>query len=345
MRLFSAIPRATTALAGSARGVAAWAFAAAAIGAAALARPAAAQSADGITGLEVIGRPHPGGTGFQPAATSIAEDIHFLDHMVLVIISVITVFVTLLLLWVGFRYNQRRNPTPARFTHNTPLEIAWTIVPILVLVFIGAFSLPILFNQQEIPEAEVRIKATGYQWYWGYEYPDEEVAFDSLMLAREDLAANGYDDSDYLLAVDNALVVPVGKIVVVQVTAADVIHSWTVPAFGVKQDGVPGRLAELWFRADREGIFFGQCSELCGINHAYMPITVKVVSEAEYARWLSYAKQEFAALPAGGAKHAALPAGAGTEAAPAAAPAAQAAPATERQAETSIPNAVKLAAN
>ena len=306
---------------------------------------ALAQSADGITGLETIGRPVPGGTGWQPAATSLAEDIHFLDGMILWIITAITIFVTGLLLWVAFRYHENRNPRPARFTHNTPLEIAWTIVPILILVFIGAFSLPILFNQQEIPEAEIRIKATGYQWYWGYEYPDDGIAFDSLMLAREDLAANGYAPEDYLLAVDNAVVVPVGKIVVVQVTGADVIHSWTVPAFGVKQDGVPGRLAELWFRADREGIFFGQCSELCGINHAYMPITVKVVSEAEYAAWLTRARAQFAALPAApadGVRQAAAEPGLAP-----AAPVQEAAapPATERPAETRIPNAVKLAAN
>jgi cytochrome c oxidase subunit II len=258
---------------------------------------ATAQSADGITGLEVVGRPVDGAMGWQPAATSLAEDIHWLDHMILYIITAIVIVVTGLLIWCIIRYNERRNPTPARFTHNTPLEIAWTLVPILILVVIGSFSLPILFKQQEIPDADIHIKATGYQWYWGYEYPDEEIAFDSLLLPREDLAANGYADSDYLLAVDNAVVVPVGKIVVVSVTAADVIHSWTIPAFGVKQDGVPGRLAELWFRADREGIYFGQCSELCGINHAYMPITVKVVSEEAYAQWLSRAREQFAALP------------------------------------------------
>lgn len=301
---------------------------AAALLATTLAPMAWAQSADGITGLPTLGKPVPGGIGFQPAATSIAEDIHFLDNMILWIITVITIFVTGLLIWVAIRYSQKRNPTPARFTHNTPLEIAWTIVPILILVVIGAFSLPILFNQQEIPEAEVRIKATGFQWYWGYEYPDEEIAFDSVMLTRDQLAANGYAPDEYLLAVDNALVIPVGKIVVVQVTASDVIHSWAVPAFGVKQDGVPGRLAELWFRADREGIYFGQCSELCGINHAYMPITVKVVSEAEYAAWLTRAKAQFAGL--------ATPAPAGKLAA---------APAADRPAETFPANAVKLAAN
>lgn len=328
--------RLSSAVSGLAAAAAAWAFA----------FSAAAQSSDGLTGLEVVGRPVPGGTGFQPAATSIAQDIHWLDHMVLWIISIITVFVTLLLIWVAIRYNEKRNPTPARFTHNSPLEIAWTIVPILVLVFIGAFSLPILFNQQEMPEAEIRIKATGFQWYWGYEYPDDGIAFDSLLLAREELAANGYEDSDYLLATDNAVVVPVGKIVVMQVTASDVIHSWAMPAFGVKQDGVPGRLAELWFRADREGIYFGQCSELCGINHAYMPITVKVVSEEAYAQWLARAKEQFAAIPAG-TRHAPLPP-ADSAALPsvdhAALPPADRA-AAQDGAEGAAPNAVKLAAN
>ncbi len=250
---------------------------------------------DGIGGLPVVGRPVDGAIGFQPAATELARDIHWLDGLLLWIIVPIVLLVTLLLVWCILRYNEKRNPKPARFTHNSPLEITWTIVPILILVVIGSFSLPILFKQQEMPEADIRIKTTGYQWYWGYEYPDEGIAFDSIMLPREDLAENGYADSDYLLAVDNAVVVPMGATVVMQVTAADVIHSWAIPAFGVKQDGVPGRLAELWFKAEREGIYFGQCSELCGINHAYMPITVKVVSPQVYADWLTRAKQEFSA--------------------------------------------------
>lgn len=257
----------------------------------------AAVAQDGLQGLEIVGRPVDRAMGFQPAATSLAEDIHWLDGMILYIITAIVIFVSLLLVWVMVRYNRRTNANPAKFTHNSPVEIVWTIVPILILVVIGSFSLPILFKQQEIPEAEVLIKATGYQWYWGYEYPNDEIAFESLKLEKDQLAAAGYPESDYLLAVDNAMVVPVGKIVVVQVTAADVIHSWAVPAFGVKQDGVPGRLAELWFRADREGIYYGQCSELCGINHAYMPITVKVVSQAAYDQWLVRAKEQFAAVP------------------------------------------------
>jgi len=258
-------------------------------------------------GLPVIGAPEPGGLGFQPAATELARDLQWLDGMILVIITIITIFVVGLLAAVVVRYNATRNPEPSTFTHNSPLEVAWTVVPILILVFIGAFSLPVLFKQQEIPEADVTIKATGYQWYWGYEYPDHEFAFDSFMIGagenrltdqvREDLAFYGYEESHFLLATDTAMVVPVNKTIVVQVTAADVIHSWTVPAFGVKQDGVPGRLAELWFTAEQEGTYFGQCSELCGISHAYMPITVKVVSEEAYEAWLDGAIEAYAGTP------------------------------------------------
>ncbi|MDR5654120.1 cytochrome c oxidase subunit II [Ruixingdingia sedimenti] len=261
--------------------------------------------------LTVIGRPTDRAMGFQPAATELAHDLHWLDGMVLWIITAIVIFVTALLVVVMLRYNRRANPTPARFSHNTPLEIAWTLVPILILIFIGAYSLPVLFKQQEIPVADITIKATGKQWYWSYEYSDHEFEFDSYMIGapatggdftltaevEAQLVEAGYSREDFLLAADNAMVVPVNKVVVVNVTAADVIHSWAVPAFGVKQDGVPGRLAQLWFSADKEGVYFGQCSELCGVAHSYMPITVKVVSEAEYARWLEGAVAEFAGDP------------------------------------------------
>jgi cytochrome c oxidase subunit 2 len=248
--------------------------------------------------LEVVGRPIDGAMGFQPAATELARDLQWLDHFILIIITVITVFVTALLLWCAWRYHEKRNKVPATFTHHSSLEVAWTVVPIVILVFIGAFSLPVLFKQQEIPKGDINIKVTGYQWYWGYEYTDEGFAFESFMLDKASLVEHGYVESDYLLATDTAVVVPIGKIVVMQVTGADVIHSWTIPSFGVKQDAVPGRLAQLWFKAEREGVYFGQCSELCGNNHAYMPITVKVVSEAAYAEWLAGAKQEFAGVAA-----------------------------------------------
>ncbi|MCK8484589.1 cytochrome c oxidase subunit II [Aliiroseovarius sp. S2029] len=246
--------------------------------------------------LEIIGAPVDGAMGFQPSATSVAQATHGLDGMINYIIIAITIFVTLLLAIVIVRFNRRANPEPATFTHNTPIEIVWTLVPVVILVFIGAFSLPVLFQQQVIPKGDVVIKATGYQWYWGYEYPQHEFGFDSFLLAKEELEEYGYSDSEYLLATDTAVVVPTGKKVVIQVTGADVIHSWTIPAFGVKQDAVPGRLAELWFEVDegKEGIYFGQCSELCGKDHAYMPITVKAVTQAEYDTWLKGAVEEYA---------------------------------------------------
>jgi cytochrome c oxidase subunit 2 len=253
------------------------------------AAPASAQD-----GLEIIGAPRPRGTGFQPAATELAAELQTLDWFLLIIITLISVFVVGLLAWCIVRYNRKANPTPGSFTHNTTIEVAWTVVPVVILMFIGAYSLPVLFKQQIIPEADLTIKVTGYQWYWGYEYVDHDFAFDSILLDREELAENGYTDDLYLLATDTAVVVPVGKTVVMQITGADVIHSWTIPAFGVKQDAVPGRLAELWFAAEREGVYFGQCSELCGKDHAYMPITVKVVSQEAYDVWLAGAVDEYA---------------------------------------------------
>ena len=257
--------------------------------------PASAQ--DGLEGLETIGKPEPGGLNFQPAVTELMEDIVWLDTMLLVIITAISLFVCALLMYCIVRFNRRANPEPASFTHNSPLEVAWTLVPILILVFIGSFSLPVLFKQQEIPEADITVKATGYQWFWGYEYVDHEFGFESFMLERERLAEFGYADDEYLLATDTAIVLPVDKTVVIQVTGGDVIHSWTIPAFGVKQDGVPGRIAELWCKAEKEGIYFGQCSELCGKDHAYMPITVKIVSQEAYEAWLDGAIEEYAGKP------------------------------------------------
>ena len=257
-----------------------------------LAVPAAAQEA-----LPIIGKPHMGGIGFQPAATELARDLQWLDGMILVIITAITIFVCALLAIVILRYNRKANPVPKTFTHNTPVEIAWTVVPVVILIFIGAFSLPVLFKQQEIPVGDINIKVTGYQWYWGYEYTDHDFGFESFMLSRDQLEEHGYSQDEYLLATDTAVVVPVGKTVVMQVTGGDVIHSWTIPAFGVKQDGVPGRLAQLWFAADKEGVYFGQCSELCGKDHAYMPITVKVVSQEAYDAWLDGAIEEYAGTP------------------------------------------------
>ncbi len=238
--------------------------------------------------LPTIGKPVPAGTGFQPAATELARDQQWLDHFVLIIITAVTILVCALLLIVIFRFNQRANPVPAKFTHNTALEIGWTLGPVLILVAIGAFSLPILFRSQEMPEdPDVVVKVTGHQWYWSYEYPENGIAFDSLMLPKDELADYGYSEDEYLLATDTAVVVPVGQTVLLQVTASDVIHSWTIPAFAVKQDAVPGRIAQAWFAVEQEGTYFGQCSELCGINHAYMPIVVKAVSPEVYAAWVA----------------------------------------------------------
>nr|WP_255356646.1 cytochrome c oxidase subunit II [Thioclava sp. SK-1] len=249
-----------------------------------------------ITGLPVIGKPVDGATGFQPPSSELAHDQQWLDGMLLGLIVAITLFVSALLVYAIVRFNRRANPTPARFTHNAPLETIWAIVPVFILIVVGSFSLPILWKQQEIPPADLVIKATGYQWYWGYEYPEQGLIFDALMLTKEELAEHGYAEDEYLLATDNAVVVPVDTTVVVQVTAADVIHSWTIPAFAVKQDAVPGRIAQLWFNADTEGVYFGQCSELCGQNHAYMPIVVKVVSQEVYDDWVLRAQNDFATL-------------------------------------------------
>jgi cytochrome c oxidase subunit II len=271
----------------------------------------AVMAQDGITGLETIGRPHDGLMGFQPASSGSAADLQWLDGMIFVIITAIVVFVTLLLAWVALRHNSKVRPTPAKFTHNTPIEVAWTLIPIVILVVIAVFSLPILFKQVEIPTADITIKATGNQWYWSYEYPDEGVAFDSYLIGhpatiteaetgvvpyvlndamRAKLVAAGYAADEFLLATDKAMVIPVNKVIVVQLTGADVIHAWAVPAFGVMSSGVPGRISEVWFKADKEGVYFGQCTALCGKDHAYMPITVKVVSEAVYADWLARQK-------------------------------------------------------
>jgi len=256
-----------------------------------------AQAQENFQGLETIGKPEPKGIGFQFPATELMRDLVWLDNFLLVIITVISVFVTCLLAYAAFKFHRSRNDTPGTFTHHSVVEVAWTVVPVGILVVIGAFSLPILFKQQEIPEADITIKVTGYQWYWGYEYVDHDFGFDSVMLQKDELADYGYAPDEYLLATDTAVVVPVGATVVMQLTGADVIHSWTIPAFGVKQDAVPGRLAELWFAAEKEGVYFGQCSELCGQAHAYMPITVKVVSQDQYDAWLSGAIEELAGVP------------------------------------------------
>jgi cytochrome c oxidase subunit 2 len=218
------------------------------------------------------------------------DNIIWFHDFLLWIITAIAGFVLLLLLIVIVRFNARSNPTPSRTTHNTLLEVAWTLVPVVILVAIAVPSFKLLFLQQTIPPADVTVKATGKQWYWSYSYPDSKFEFDSLMLQDKDRKP----DQPRLLAVDNAMVVPVNKVVRVQVIGADVIHAFAVPSFGIKIDAVPGRLNETWFKAEREGIYYGQCSELCGRDHAFMPIEVRVVSEKDYAAWLDQAKKKYA---------------------------------------------------
>lgn len=245
----------------------------------------------------VAGRPVDGGTGFQRAVTPVAHDIHWLDDFVLWIIAAITALVMVLLLIVIFRFNKRANPEAASFTHNPTLEVIWTAIPVVILVIIAIPSLRLLFTQLEVPEPDLTIKATGNQWYWSYEYPEQDIAIDAFMIGqgssglteevRAELEENGYTAEDYLLATDSRVVVPVDSVVHVLVTASDVIHSWTVPSFGSKIDAVPGRINETWFRAEETGTYYGQCSELCGKDHAYMPIVVEVVSKAEFEKWVA----------------------------------------------------------
>ena len=229
--------------------------------------------------------------GFQSAASKSMKDIViFHDYMLLPIITAITVFVLFLVLYACVKFRASNNKVASQTSHNTMIEIAWTLVPCLILIVMAVPSFKVLYSQDKIPPAEVTVKAIGYQWYWGYEYPDENIIFDSYMIDEKDLKPG----QPRLLAVDNEVVVPVNKVVKVLITANDVLHAWALPSFGVKRDAVPGRINETWFKADRTGTFYGQCSELCGIKHAFMPITVRVVTEEEYKDWLLEAKEKFA---------------------------------------------------
>ena len=229
--------------------------------------------------------------GFQKAASQGMEDIvWFHDYMLLPIITAITVFVLFLLLYTCVRFRASRNKVASTTSHNTLVEVLWTLIPCLILIVMAVPSFKVLYSQDTIPKADVTIKAVGYQWYWGYEYPDENIIFDSYMVDEKDLKEN----QPRLLTVDNEIYVPVNKVIKVMITANDVLHAWALPSFGVKRDAIPGRINETWFKADRTGTFYGQCSELCGIKHAFMPITVNVVSENEYNQWLEEAKVKFA---------------------------------------------------
>ena len=229
--------------------------------------------------------------GFQnPASDGMRDIVNFHNNLLLPIIIAISVFVLFLMLYACVRFRASANPNPSRRTHNVTVEILWTLIPCLILIVMAVPSFKILYKQDTIPKADLTIKAVGYQWYWGYEYPDENIIFDSYMIEEKDLRA----DQPRLLTVDHEVVVPVNKVVKVLITANDVLHAWALPAFGVKRDAVPGRINETWFKAEKEGTYYGQCSELCGIKHAFMPITVKVVSEEDYQEWLSEARVKFA---------------------------------------------------
>ena len=235
---------------------------------------------------DLIGQPTPGAIDLQPGVTDLRNQaIWFHDIILLPIITIITLFVLGLLVWVVIRYNKRANPVPAKWSHNTAIEVAWTLIPVLILVVISIFSFRLLFDYNDMPKPDVTIKATGYQWYWGYEYPDQKVGeFISNVLPEDQANAKGVP---YRLAATEPLVVPVNAVVRGQVTGADVIHAFAVPSFGIIADAVPGRLNETWFKAKRVGTYYGNCRELCGVDHAFMPIEVKVVSQADFDAWVA----------------------------------------------------------
>ena len=240
-----------------------------------------------------IGQPVPWQMDRQVGVTENARDIHFFEQGVHWLSLAICVFVLGLILWCVYRFNEKRNPTPSRTTHNTMIEVAWTIIPVLILVAVAIPSFRLLRTQLSDPKGDVNIKVIGHAWYWSYEYPADQgggFTFDANL---------DEDKQPKLLATDNDMVVPINKIVKIQVTSTDVLHSWAVPSFGFKIDAISGRLNQFWFKADREGTYHGQCSELCGQRHAYMPITVRVVSDEAYAQWLTEAKSKYARLDDG----------------------------------------------
>ena len=246
--------------------------------------------ATGGAAFAELGQPAPWEYKLQGSASPVMDSITNFHDWLLVVITLITLFVLGLLVTVVVKFNAKANPIPSKTTHNTLIELAWTLFPVLILVSIAIPSFKLLFEELDIPKADLTIKATGKQWYWSYAYPDNgKFEFDSLM---------AQDKQPRLLGVDNELVVPIDKVVRVQVTGADVIHSFAVPAFGIKIDAIPGRLNETWFKATKTGMFYGQCSELCGKDHAFMPIAVRVVSDQEFSAWVETAKKKFASNPA-----------------------------------------------
>jgi cytochrome c oxidase subunit 2 len=265
-------------------------MAALALGLGATAAVAAAPNPD------IVGQPVDGAIGLQPGYSVLKVDAaRFHDWLLMPIITAITLFVLVLLLICVFRFNRRANPVPAKWSHNTGVEIAWTLIPVLILVVIAAFSFPLLFEYHNMPKPDLTVKATGYQWYWGYEYPEQKIPeYTSNVLSKAEAEAKG---EPYLLAADTSLVVPVDKTVHVLVTGADVIHDFALPAFGVKIDAVPGRVNDAWFHATKTGIYYGECDQLCGVNHAFMPIEIKVVTQPQFDAWVA-SQQPKPAAPA-----------------------------------------------
>jgi cytochrome c oxidase subunit 2 len=231
-----------------------------------------------------MGQPTPGGIDLQPAASPLKHEAIWFHNVILMpAITVITLLVLALIIWIVVRYNKKSNPVPARWSHNTMIEVIWTVLPVLILVVISLFSFRLLFAYEDMPDPDLTVKVTGNQWNWAYEYPDQGIAeYISTMMSEEEAPPQLYR-----LAANEPMVVPVGKTVRVLVTAADVIHAFALPAFGLKTDAVPGRVNETWFRAERTGSFYGQCSELCGVDHAFMPIQINVVTEGEFAAWVA----------------------------------------------------------
>lgn len=249
-----------------------------------------------ITGIPqaFAAAPQPWEMTFQPAATPIMQEIETLHHYILWIIVLITLFVLVLLAYVILKFRAGKNPTPSRRTHNALIEVAWTVLPVIILVGMAFPSFGLLYREDVIPKADFTIKATGHQWYWSYEYPDHgKFSFDATMIPVDQLKPG----EKRLLEVNNRIVVPANATVQVLVTADDVIHSWAVPSFGVKIDAVPGKTNHTWFKVEREGVYYGQCSELCGTNHAFMPISVEVVSQQKFTEWVAAAQKKFAASP------------------------------------------------
>jgi cytochrome c oxidase subunit 2 len=298
-------------------------------------------TAGGAFAEDLVGQPTPGAIDFQPAAAPLKHQvINFHNYILLPITTAIVLLVLGLLVWCMIRYNKRANPTPAKWSHNTLVEVIWTSGPVLILMFIAIFSFKLLYAYHDMPKPDLTVKVTGYQWYWGYAYPDQKI--DEITSTKMDEAEAKAKGLPYLLAANNPMVVPVGKTVRVLVTGADVIHAWANPAFGTKIDAVPGRVNQTWFKAEKVGVYYGQCSELCGIDHAFMPTEVDVVSQEDFDKWV--ASKAAPAAPA--APAAAAPAASGAApAAPAPAPAAPATPATKTSAKTVSPApSAKLAA-